>query len=87
MNDRRIYNDLIMRGWRRTAIEGYYEKHHIIPRCLNGSNDKDNLVLLTAREHYLCHWLLWKSIIIILCFLHIIKWFIKSDHFKKETLK
>ena len=25
-----------------------------------GSNDKKNLVLLTAREHYLCHWLLVK---------------------------
>ena len=23
----------------------YYEKHHIIPRCLNGDNDIKNLVL------------------------------------------
>lgn len=38
--------------------ENYYEQHHIIPKCLNGSNKKNNLVLLTAREHYLCHLLL-----------------------------
>ena len=36
----------------------YYEKHHIIPKCLGGLNNKENLVLLTAREHFLIHWLL-----------------------------
>ena len=36
----------------------YYENHHIIPKCLNGTNDENNLVLLTAKEHYLCHKLL-----------------------------
>lgn len=38
----------------------YYEKHHIIPHSLGGSDLDKNLVLLTAREHYLCHWLLVK---------------------------
>ena len=37
-----------------------YEKHHIIPRCLGGSNASNNLVLLTHREHYICHLLLCK---------------------------
>lgn len=36
----------------------YYEKHHIIPKCLGGTNDDNNLVLLTAKEHYICHKLL-----------------------------
>jgi len=36
----------------------YYEKHHIMPKCLGGSNEPENLVLLTAREHYICHKLL-----------------------------
>lgn len=36
----------------------YYESHHIIPRCLGGSDDKDNLILLTAREHFIAHRLL-----------------------------
>src|SRR5574343_102546 len=42
------------------VIEGYIEKHHIIPKCLGGSNDKSNLIKLTAREHFVCHWLLTK---------------------------
>jgi len=36
----------------------YYENHHIIPKCLNGTDNKENLVLLTAKEHYICHKLL-----------------------------
>lgn len=44
----------------RKRILGYYEKHHILPRSLGGSNEKENLVKLTAREHFICHWLLVK---------------------------
>ncbi len=33
----------------------YYENHHIVPRSLGGSNSKSNMVLLTAREHFLAH--------------------------------
>ena len=36
----------------------YYENHHIIPRCLLGTDKKENLVLLTPKEHYVCHKLL-----------------------------
>ena len=36
----------------------YYESHHIIPKSLGGSNDHNNLVLLTPREHYIAHLLL-----------------------------
>jgi hypothetical protein len=38
----------------------YTERHHIIPRSLGGNNLKDNLVKLTAREHFVCHLLLVK---------------------------
>ncbi len=38
----------------------YYEAHHILPRALGGGNSKENLVLLTAREHFLAHYLLTK---------------------------
>lgn len=38
----------------------YYESHHIIPRSCGGDNSKNNLVLLTAKEHYICHLLLVK---------------------------
>lgn len=39
---------------------GYIERHHIIPRSLGGQDKNDNLVDLTAREHFICHWLLTK---------------------------
>jgi hypothetical protein len=40
----------------------YIEKHHIIPKSLGGNNSKDNLVSLTAREHFVCHKLLVKML-------------------------
>jgi hypothetical protein len=43
------------------TIDGYYELHHIIPKSSGGSNDKSNLVALTARQHYIAHWMLWKA--------------------------
>jgi hypothetical protein len=57
MNYQSIYNQIIERAKNR-QLEGYKEKHHIIPRCLDGGNNKENLVELTAREHFLCHLLL-----------------------------
>jgi hypothetical protein len=36
----------------------YYEVHHIIPKCMGGGNEKENLTTLTAREHFIAHWLL-----------------------------
>jgi hypothetical protein len=38
----------------------YYEKHHIIPKSLGGSNKNENLVHLTGREHFVAHMLLAK---------------------------
>lgn len=39
---------------------GYVEKHHIIPKAFGGSDDMENLVFLSAKEHFICHWLLSK---------------------------
>jgi hypothetical protein len=68
MNYEKIYYAIINKALRkertgqRWKCDGnYYEKHHIKPRSLNGSDENNNLVLLTAKEHYLCHWLLVKS--------------------------
>ena len=36
----------------------YHERHHIIPKCVGGTNDKDNLIDLYAREHFEAHKLL-----------------------------
>lgn len=44
-------------------LSDYVEKHHIIPKSLGGSNSKENIASLTAREHFICHWLLTKMVI------------------------
>jgi 5-methylcytosine-specific restriction endonuclease McrA len=57
-----IYFNIIKSAQIRDLLSGYSEKHHIIPKSLGGSNKKDNLVILTAREHFICHWLLTKMV-------------------------
>lgn len=56
-----LYNKLINRSvernWKKASGR---ERHHIIPQSLGGSNDKNNLTYLSAREHFICHWLLIK---------------------------
>lgn len=37
-----------------------FERHHIVPRCMGGTDDKINLVDLTPEEHFLAHQLLVK---------------------------
>lgn len=59
MNYHKIYESLVERG-RIRKLECYTESHHIIPRCMGGSDDKENLVDLTPEEHYLAHQLLVK---------------------------
>ena len=56
-----IYNSIIARATNRT-LTSYYEKHHIIPQSLGGTNNSSNIVALTAREHFICHLLLTKMV-------------------------
>lgn len=75
MNYRKIYDDIIDRAKARDhVVEG--ELHHIIPAsmCKRSkrygdrpeaqydmyADDSSNIVLLTYREHYLAHWILYK---------------------------
>jgi hypothetical protein len=66
MNYQKIYDDIVFRGADRKRVKKgtpdyvYYELHHIIPCCLGGANNKTNLVLLTAEEHWVAHLLLVK---------------------------
>ena len=61
MNYAKIYDSLITRAKsRQVDINQYYERHHIVPKCCNGKDIKSNIVLLTGREHYIAHLLLWK---------------------------
>jgi len=57
----KTYYAIIDRANTRT-LDCYTEKHHIIPKSLGGSNSKDNLSVLTAREHFICHMLLIKMV-------------------------
>jgi hypothetical protein len=57
VNYQRIYNEIVKRAKGRTLI-GYKEIHHIKPKCVGGNNTRTNLVELTTREHFLCHWIL-----------------------------
>jgi hypothetical protein len=59
MNYLRIYNSIINYA-KEFPAEGYTEQHHIIPKCLGGSDDSSNLISLSPRQHYVCHWLLAK---------------------------
>ena len=59
MNYSKNYDRLIKIHGSRDKPSGVYaECHHIIPRCLGGSDDKDNLVWLSPKAHYIAHLLL-----------------------------
>lgn len=62
MHHEEQYNSLITeaqaRNWTKQIAPVYTETHHITPKCLNGNNSVDNLVELTAQEHYEAHRLL-----------------------------
>lgn len=59
----KLYYSIIESAKSRTIIDGYSEKHHIMPKSMGGNDSKGNLVRLTAREHFICHWLLTKMVI------------------------
>jgi hypothetical protein len=67
MNYQKIYDQIIDRAKRENRLYGkdvYYERHHIIPKCMGGEGrvgqwkNHPNIIVLTAREHFICHWLL-----------------------------
>jgi hypothetical protein len=48
-------------GFQLKPLKSYYERHHIIPKCMDGGDDSSNLIYLNARCHLLAHWLLMKA--------------------------
>lgn len=63
MNYNLIYNTIILAAKSKNRTKNkivYYENHHIIPKCMGGTNDKHNKVLLTFKEHFICHKLLYE---------------------------
>lgn len=58
-----VYIAIVERSrYREIDSSCYYETHHIVPKSLGGNNAKNNLVKLTAREHFICHYLLTKIV-------------------------
>lgn len=66
--DNLMASRLLLKKQRHTERKNgvYYEGHHIIPKYLGGTGvsfngfNNDNIVYLTAREHFLAHWLFWR---------------------------
>jgi hypothetical protein len=58
----RIYNELIEHRKMMPKLEGvYYERHHIVARCMGGGDEPENLVYLTVEDHFMAHLLLAKA--------------------------
>ncbi len=71
MNYLNLYYKIIDKA-KESNHSGYLELHHIVPRCvfgenllnedsINDVNEESNLVYLTAREHFIAHWLLHRA--------------------------
>src|ERR1017187_4691055 len=60
MNYSQIYKKLINRAKIRILPDNEIENHHVIPKCMGGTNDRMNIARLTPEEHYVAHQLLVK---------------------------
>lgn len=59
MNYHKLYNSIIQNAKSKHYTD-YTENHHIIPKSLGGTDNNSNMVKLSAREHFLCHYILTK---------------------------
>jgi hypothetical protein len=63
MNYLKVYKDLCKSRKQLIRSKGgsvYYENHHYNPRCMGGDDSDSNMVLLTAKEHFIAHYLLYR---------------------------
>lgn len=58
MTYQEFIKDIIKTRGQFNCGEQYHERHHIIPKCMGGSDDKSNLIDLFAKEHFIAHKLL-----------------------------
>ena len=70
------YYEIINSGYKTKPENVYTEKHHIIPRsvCILLDKSQKNLIYLTAKNHFLAHYYIWK-------------WFKEELHEKKWARK
>lgn len=56
MDYKRIYAEFIKdRREKEKGLSGYVERHHILPRAMGGDNSRENLIRLTAEDHFFAH--------------------------------
>lgn len=61
MNYQKIYDQLIAdRRANPPSEDEYVEVHHILPRCMGGDNEPENLIRLRPEDHFFAHLLLAK---------------------------
>lgn len=58
----KAYFEIIAKALENNVGEAIYERHHIVPKSLGGSNENSNLVKLSPKEHFVCHRLLVKML-------------------------
>lgn len=62
MDYERVYREFIAdRRLREYLLTTGFDRHHVLPRHLGGSNDAENIVKLTYADHLFAHILLAKS--------------------------
>lgn len=59
----KLYENIIINRLNNPLKDCYTENHHILPKSLGGTKTQDNMVSLSAREHYICHYLLPKFLV------------------------
>lgn len=56
MNYQKLHDDIINRGkLRKFSFKNGLHRHHIVPKCLGGSDELENISVLTYKEHFLIH--------------------------------
>lgn len=50
----------IISHYQVTSVEGFTESHHIVPKCMGGNDERNNLVDLPPKAHFIAHYLLTK---------------------------
>lgn len=53
-----FYIQRILSSRQNIKVEGLTHRHHIIPKCVGGTNEPSNLIYLYHQEHYETHRLL-----------------------------